>query len=792
MSNDFKLSATLRGHEEDLTSSTKVRAIVFPTRKALFSASRDSTVRTWTLTAPKPPVYDDTITLKGSHWFNGLAYTPPSKTFPNGAVAAGGRETFVFVKHVGSPPDADPHRMLIGHAGNITCLAFSEDGTKIISGGWDSQVFVWDVEDGSVTAELTGHGAPVWGVLVYDEKLVLTACADKMIRLFDLNGKSLRTIKGHTDVVRCFCKIPTGHWSGAAFASAGNDEIIRLWTLDGTPMGELHGHEAYIYCLAILPNGDIVSSSEDRTVRIWRDGQCMQTITHPAISLWTVAACPETGDIVSGASDKIIRIFSRDPERQADAETIRNFDETNRMYAIPAETASQGQPFQKENLPGPEALQTQVGERDGQQLFVKENDGSVTAHLWSISTSQWNLIGTVVSGEGSGGSKKEYEGKEYDYVFDIDIEDGKPPLKLPYNSIESSWDAAKRFLERNELPMTYYEQVANWIADNTKGTRIGQTAQQAPQQASDPWGSNNRYRPGDAANNASSGERKLPQRSYITILEGNAQNAVNKIEESARWLQGGGGADPAVMLSDDDFAALQALVEQLNKSPKDPHPTHPQITSLLKASSRWPRKERVAAIAITARLAVSPSFVSITSSGEKTIVSTLSEAGVLETRQETANNAVHALRLLVNLFASDSGRLIADGEFDATLRLARPYASEPESPAQYKALASLYLNYAVLLASSAPSGESSSREARAKVLLIDIATLLECESPHASDGDALYRILCALGTLLTLGNNFRAEMKSGISGTLHFVGTRPGAQQQNVKEVMQEIRDELR
>jgi phospholipase A-2-activating protein len=303
-----------------LTDSVKVRSIVFPSRQVLFSASRDNTVRKWDLTAPKPPVYEDTIALQGSHWFNGLAFTPASKAFPEGAIAAGGRETFVFIKPVGSPPDTDPHRMLIGHAGNITCLAFSEDGTKVISGGWDSQVFVWDVEGGNVTAELTGHGAPVWGVMVYDAKLVLTACADKMIRVFDLNGKSLRTIKGHTDVVRCFAKIPSGHWSGAAFASAGNDEVIRLWTLDGTSMGELHGHEAYIYSLAILPNGDLVSSSEDRTVRVWRDGQCIQTITHPAISLWTVAVCPETGDIASGASDNIIRVFSRYPERQADAE----------------------------------------------------------------------------------------------------------------------------------------------------------------------------------------------------------------------------------------------------------------------------------------------------------------------------------------------------------------------------------------------------------------------------------------------------------------------------------------
>lgn len=688
----------------------------------------------------------------------------------------------MYVKQIGTPVEEDAHRLLLGHAGNVTCLAFSEDGSKLVSGGWDSQVFVWDVEAGNVAAELTGHQGPIWGILVYDERFVLTACADKMIRLFDINGKSLKTISGHTDVVRCFAKLSPGHWSGAAFASAGNDEVIRLWTLDGTAMGELHGHEAYIYCLAILPNGDIVSSSEDRTVRVWREGKCIQTITHPAISIWSVAACPETGDIVSGASDKIIRIFSRDPERQADIETVRAFDETNRMYAIPAETASQGQPFQKENLPGPEALQTQSGDRDGQQLFIRENDGSVTAHLWSSSTSQWNLIGTVVEGAGSSSQKKAYEGNDYDFVFDIDIEDGKPPLKLPYNLSESAWDAAKKFLERNELPMSYYEQVANWITENSRGARIGQQSAAPPQEQPDAWGTSKRYRPGDGGANSSTGPRKLPQRSYITILEGNAQNAINKIAEVSKQQQGAG------QLADSDLAALQGLVQQLNTSPQDPHPTEGQITTLFTAASTWPVQARVPAIAVLARLAVSPSFVNVTSSGSTTIIDSLSSAGLLAPKQATANNAVHALRLIANLFASDAGKKVLDTSSDSALKLIKPFASDPESPAQYKALAAVYLNYATLLVSST----SSARDATAKTLLIDIATLLECESPHASDPDALYKALVALGTLLTIGGSFKAEIKSGVLGTLHFAQTKPAAQAQNVKEVLLEIREESR
>ena len=47
-------------------------------------------------------------------------------------------------------------------------------------------------------------------------------------------------------------------------------------------------------------------------------------------------------------------------------------------------------------------------------------------------SSSWQKIGDVVDAVGQG-RKQLYQGKEYDYVFDVDIKDGVPPLKLPYN-----------------------------------------------------------------------------------------------------------------------------------------------------------------------------------------------------------------------------------------------------------------------------------------------------------------------------------------------------------------------
>lgn len=52
------------------------------------------------------------------------------------------------------------------------------------------------------------------------------------------------------------------------------------------------------------------------------DGDCIQTITHPAISVWSVAVCAQNGDIVSGASDRMVRVFSREEKRWADREAL--------------------------------------------------------------------------------------------------------------------------------------------------------------------------------------------------------------------------------------------------------------------------------------------------------------------------------------------------------------------------------------------------------------------------------------------------------------------------------------
>lgn len=183
------------------------------------------------------------------------------------------------------------------------------------------------------------------------------------------------------------------------------------------------------------------------------------------------------------------------------------------------------------SLPGPETLEEE-GTKEGQTKIVRVN-GEIICYSWSLADKKWNKLGNVVGG--SGGTQETsgkvlFEGKvstklrvifvskinqkkfcvlkkiillctnkivtnivtkcyviyyqEYDFVFNVDIEDGKQPLKLPYNKTEDPWSVAQAFIHKHQLPQAYLEQVANFIINNSKRENV--TVSSAPPEFTDP------------------------------------------------------------------------------------------------------------------------------------------------------------------------------------------------------------------------------------------------------------------------------------------------------------------
>ncbi|KAL7268112.1 WD repeat protein Lub1 [Rhizina undulata] len=722
----YRLSAALKGHEDD------VRGVVFPSPNEIISVSRDATVRLWQRNpSAVPTTFSDHINSTGSAFVNCVTFLPPTRDYPKGLIVSGGQDTIIEVREPESvKPDAE--FLLLGHAHNVCAL--DNSAGIIVSGSWDGTARVW--QNWETKYVLEGHQGSVWAVLVLSETEIVTGSADKTIRLWR-NGKLVKIINGHTDVVRGLCRLPN-----RGFASCANDGTIRIWSSDGHQLQELHGHTSYIYSITVLPTGELVSSGEDRTIRIWKDGECNQTITHPAISVWGVAVC-ENGDIVSGASDRLVRVFSRERSRWASEEAIKAFDDSVAASSIPANQVGD---IKKDKLPGPEALQ-QPGKKDGQVIMVRNGD-TVEAHVWSSQAKAWNNVGTVVDAVGSG-RKQLYEGKEYDFVFDVDIQEGAPALKLPYNLSQNPFEAARKFLENNELPISYLDTVGNFIVKNTEGVSIGQQEPERP----DPF-AENRYRPDGNTSNSSALPRQnrpryLPQKTYLSITTANLSTIQKKLHEINHELLQKGEKD--ISLNPEELLVLTkfcTFLQSTASSDYKPSQTPPPIaveglSMLVKIVTTWPAQQRLPGLDLLRLLAAATSVIATNQlQGGLNLVNILEGSGAFS--KDTPNNAMLATRTFVNMAQTEEGRNFLYSNFEEIFELVKSSAAGTSNRNMKVAQITMLLNYATLFA-------SRNLLEQALVLFGYLVSIIRTEI----DSETVFRALVALGTILNLGGEIK-------------------------------------
>jgi phospholipase A-2-activating protein len=162
-------------------------------------------------------------------------------------------------------------------------------------------------------------------------------------------------------------------------------------------------------------------------------------------------------------------------------EEISAFEEELASSSIQTKTGDLGQ-VKIDDLPNEDALK-KSGTREGQTTMINKGGGRVEAYQWNMLDQRWMKIGDVVGsadttadGQASAtGGKIMYEGQYYDYVFNVELDEGNP-LKLPYNVTDDPWYAAQAFIHRHELSQMFLDQIAQFVITNTKGMVIDQRA----------------------------------------------------------------------------------------------------------------------------------------------------------------------------------------------------------------------------------------------------------------------------------------------------------------------------
>jgi WD40 repeat protein len=96
--------------------------------------------------------------------------------------------------------------------------------------------------------------------------MVASGSGDNTVKVWTLDGKLLKTLKGHTAAVWGVAFSP----GGKIVASGSVDATVKLWKLDGRELTTLRGHTAAIREIAISRDGTmLVSGGDDNTLILW-------------------------------------------------------------------------------------------------------------------------------------------------------------------------------------------------------------------------------------------------------------------------------------------------------------------------------------------------------------------------------------------------------------------------------------------------------------------------------------------------------------------------------------------
>ncbi|KAI5810226.1 WD40-repeat-containing domain protein [Peziza echinospora] len=168
-----------------------------------------------------------------------------------------------------------------GHTDEILCVAASQDGKFVATGGKDNKIVVWDPNTLKPLRIFRQHRSPVMGLVFRRGTNQLYSCsADRTVKLWSLDELAyIETLFGHQDEVVGITAL-----AGERCVTVGaRDRTARLWKIvDETQLvfrGEGDGGsqkkrkslypEGSLDCVAMIDEDHFVTGSHNGTLSLW-------------------------------------------------------------------------------------------------------------------------------------------------------------------------------------------------------------------------------------------------------------------------------------------------------------------------------------------------------------------------------------------------------------------------------------------------------------------------------------------------------------------------------------------
>ncbi|KAJ4712475.1 WD40 repeat [Melia azedarach] len=198
------------------------------------------------------------------------------------------------------------------HEGGCASILFEYNSGRLISGGQDRSIKLWDTNTGSLSSTLFGCLGSVLDLsITHDNRSVIAASSSNNLYVWDINsGRVRHTLTGHTDKV---CAVDVSKISSRHVVSAAYDRTIKVWDLQkGYCVNTIIFH-SNCNALAFSMDGQTIFSGHvDGNLRLWdiQTGKLLSEVAAHSLAAVTSISLSRSGNVIlTSGRDNMHNLF---------------------------------------------------------------------------------------------------------------------------------------------------------------------------------------------------------------------------------------------------------------------------------------------------------------------------------------------------------------------------------------------------------------------------------------------------------------------------------------------------